>query len=96
MSAVSGRRFIRPASSPVTQAAVPSSRPAAAPEVTRPASAPVISAMISEARACSSAISTQCRDASTIASATSARIGLPDSRVDGPLALMIVRTPRRS
>ena len=72
---------------------MPSSRPAAAPEVTRPASAPVISAMISEARACNSAISTQCCDASTIASATSGRMWPPDNRVDGPLALMIVRTP---
>ena len=87
---------MRPASRPVTQAAVPSRRPAAAPEVTSPASAPVTSAMISEARACSSAISTQCCEASTIASATSGRMMPPDRRVDGPLALMIVRTPSRS
>jgi hypothetical protein len=42
---------MRPESKPVTQAAVPSRRPAAAPDVTSPASAPVMSAVISEARA---------------------------------------------
>ena len=87
---------MRPESSPVTQAAVPSRRPAAAPEVTSPASAPVISAMISEARACNSAISALCCKASAIASATSGRMMLPERRVAGPLALMMVRTPNRS
>ncbi len=86
---------MRPGSRPVTQAAVPSRRPAAAPAVTSPASAPVASAISSLARACRAAMSTQCCEASTIASATSRRRMPPDSRVEGPLALMIVGTPRR-
>jgi hypothetical protein len=63
--------------------------------VTSPASAPVASAISSLARACNTAMSTQCCEASTMASATSPRMMPPDSRVDGPLALMIVGTPRR-
>ena len=41
-------------------------------------------------------MSTQCCEASTIAAATSARMMPPESRVEGPLALMMVGTPRRS
>jgi hypothetical protein len=41
-------------------------------------------------------MSTQYREASTIARATSSSRNPPDSRVDGPFALMIVRTPSSS
>lgn len=75
------------------QAAVPSSRPAAAPLVTYPASAPVNSAMVWLARAWSSAMSTQYREAAAMASATSGSRMEPLRRVAGPTALMMVRTP---
>jgi hypothetical protein len=52
--------------------------------------------MIALARACRTAMSTQWREASTIASATSGRMIPPDSRVEGPLALMMVGTPSAS
>ena len=41
-------------------------------------------------------MSTQCCEASTIASTTSRRMIPPESRVDGPLALTMVGTPRRA
>ena len=96
MPRVSGNRPILPGSSPVMQAAVPSNSPAAAPEVTIPASAPVSSAITLLAPACSSAISTQKAPASVMAAATSVWRKPPDNRVEGPLALIIVRTPKRS
>ena len=65
------------------QAAVPNSRQAAAPEATYPASAPVTPAMIFEAAACSSAMSTQCCEASAMAAATSAFMTPPDNLVAG-------------
>ena len=95
MPVVSGSRFMRVGSRPVTQAAVPSSRPAAAPLVTYPASAPVWRAMTELAAACSSAMSTHDRPASAIASATSGAMIEPLRRVAGPEALMMVRTPKR-
>jgi hypothetical protein len=85
-----------PGSSPVMQAAAPSSRPAAAPLVTRPDSAPVCRAITADARACSSTMSTQCAMASAIAARTSGRVMPPESRVPGPLALMIGSSPKRA
>ena len=90
---VSGKRFIFPGSNPVTQAAVPSNKPAAAPLVTYPASAPVISAIISPARACICAISTQRSEACRMASATSGCMIDPLNRVAGPTALIMGSMP---
>ncbi|MCX6603529.1 MAG: hypothetical protein NTV52_08045 [Acidobacteria bacterium] len=80
--------------SPATQAAVPSSRPAAAPVVTMPASAPVMRPMTRLAAACSSAMSTHWVAASAMAAMTSGARKPPETRVEGPLALMIRGTPR--
>ena len=41
-------------------------------------------------------MSTQWREARAMASATSGRMIPPERRVEGPLALMMVGTPRRS
>ena len=77
-------------------AAAASVNPAAAPAVTYPASAPVTSARYRPAAACSSSMRTHCRAASAIAAATSGAIGMPLSRVSGPAALMMGRTPSSS
>ena len=70
------------------QAAAPASNPAIAPAVTMPASAPVHCEMMRDARACSSAMSTQSCDAAAIAAITSASIGLAPRRVTVPVALI--------